>query len=202
MPRSFVACLVVACVVLPTSPVPAHAQEVVAAVPPDVRPERSVRFRGGIAGDLAFMALVNPLEGYAAPTLTGHVGVQLGDVVGLYAAPYAGLMAGIGTGPAFGTAILVDFTIADTVAIGLGPELGYFSREAGGGHHDGAQIAARVHTALYPTKTVDADGRRGLSVGTDLRVMGASVGFDLCPGCEDGGPLMVSASVYVGYEVF
>lgn len=162
-----------------------------------------VRFRGGIASELVLMTLVQPTEGYVGSGFLGHAGVQLGDVVGVYASPYVGFQAGIGGGPYFGSAILTDFTIADRVSLGLGPEFGYFHLIAGRGHHQGSHASVRVHGAVYPFAEPDGEGRRsGLVVGTDLRVMLASVGFDLCGGCEQGGPLMLSSGLFVGYETY
>lgn len=197
--RTMLVAAIAAIVAVPGS---ARAQE---TTPPadESDPGDDVRFRGGIASEMVFMALVDPTEGYVGSGLRGDLGVQLGDTVGIYGLPYVSFLSGIGGGPTLGTAIMVDFTIADTLALGIGPELAYYDRLAGKGHHEGAEVAGRLHTAVYPLSTTSADGQRtGLAIGTDLRVMLASVGFAACGDCEEGGPLMLGANVFVGYEAY
>ncbi|HEY4119715.1 MAG TPA: hypothetical protein VGM56_17730 [Byssovorax sp.] len=133
-----------------------------------------VRFRGGIAGEggmLFSTGIGGATLGVAG--IQGQAGVQITNLVGVYAVPSADLVFGDLTGLNLGGAVLVDFTIVDRVAIGGGPEVGAFVALSQKGTKDAGAAAAvyggRVHVGVYPFG--GGSGKRsGLEIGADLHL--------------------------------
>jgi hypothetical protein len=144
-----------------TVPTASSAQETPQAPrAPEAADRPSPRFRSAVLGELGPRVYVGGPDVLFDVGVQGHVGVQISDLVGLYAAPFADMVVGGAYGPNVGTAIVVDFTIADTVALGLGPEMSAIIFLGGDADQasSGAAVGGRIHAAWYPVKTVARTG--------------------------------------------
>lgn len=149
--------------------------------------EDGPRFRGGIA--LEGGGIFVSGYGIGLGGVEGRLGVQINNLIGVYAQPainfgggkYGGV-TGI-TGSAGGTAV-VDFTFLNQIFVGAG----------GGGAIIGSLPGGQLHIRAggYPVFTHGANGirRKGLMIGLDLRVWFVS------------GGTLVSPMLGVGYEAF
>jgi hypothetical protein len=134
------------------------------------------RFRGGVSlGAGGFFA-----NGYGVGTVQvdGRLGVQINNLIGIYAQPYlgggggsvgGGASGGFGT---FGVDAVIDFTLADRFFLGAGGGAGVviIPGAAGDGGAGGAeQLLFRV--GFYPIvwRRVRRARRGGLMLGIDLR---------------------------------
>jgi hypothetical protein len=124
------------------------------------------RFRGGVSligGGLFVDGLGVGLAG-----IDGRIGVQLNRLIGIYAQPYLTLGAGksygglqtfVGTG---GADAVIDFTLADTLFLGVGGGAGILQNVAA------EDILFRI--GAYPLYRRGRGGRRrGLMIGIDVR---------------------------------
>jgi hypothetical protein len=147
-------------------------------------PEDAARFRGGVSLNGGVFALPSIYEvggkkgvnmGAIGPS--GHLGVQINDLVGVYAVPGFDLMFGKGFGADVYLSVLVDFTFADRFTVGVGPDVGDFgiislspdlAAAIGGGGFGG-----RIHLAAYPYvgRSDTSARRRAFSIGLDTRIL-------------------------------
>jgi hypothetical protein len=171
-----------------------HARAASAQEPPPPAPAPApapavdpLRFRGGISFSGGGMFV----SGYALGMfgIDGRVGVQINDLVGVYAQPYISLGGGRvpGTsGLAFntGATLNADFTFIDHVFVGAGGGGGLVGSVGGGQIH--------VRAGGYPVMRYGKDGvrRRGFMIGADLSVHFAA------------GLVLVQPMVGIGYEAF
>jgi hypothetical protein len=126
-----------------------------------------VRFRGGISlgGGGAFVAGWN----LGMVGVDGRLGVQINNLIGVYAQPYFQLGTGsrnnlTGFTGFAGGSVMVDFTLFDRFFLGAG----------GGGAILNNPAAGELHFRLggYPVMGRGLNGirRKGLMLGVDLRV--------------------------------
>lgn len=150
-------------------------------------PRDGVRFRGGVA--LAGGGLFIAGYGLGLGGVDGRLGVQINNMIGVYAQPYITFGGGkiAGTPGVTGTAgsnVLVDFTFKDQIFVGAG----------GGGGLIGGLTAGQAHLRLggYPVVERGLNGirRKGLMLGLDLGLHFGS-GFTL-----------LQPMLSVGYEAF
>lgn len=168
-----------------------------------LEPDDGARFRGGIMGELGPGVFTN--EGHVVMTsgLQGHVGVQLSDTFGLYWGPrfqvLAGAMGGVYTGGPF----VLDVTLGDVFAIGLGPELGaYIEVVDGEGTISSPQVGGLVHLAVYPERE-GGTRRSGVVIGADLGIRATGQAYAACVGCgPEGPPLLLAPTFFIGHEVY
>lgn len=150
--------------------------------------EDSPRFRGGIAleGGGWFVS------GYSAGLVgvEGRLGVQLNNMIGIYAQPEfslgAGKVAGVaGITGTLGSSAVVDFTFLDQIFVGAGGGGGYIGNAPGGMLH--------IRAGGYPVFAHGAHGgrRKGLMVGLDFRTYFIR-----------GFGAVLSPMLGIGYEAF
>jgi hypothetical protein len=149
------------------------------------------RFRGGI--DFTGGALL--VSGFTAGLvgIDGRLGVQLNNLVGIYAQPH--LVFGDGTYAAttgvtgvFGVSAIVDFTF-DRLFIGGGGGFAYI------GSAPYASPEGEVRVGFYPIVSHGRGGRRrGLMLGVDLHIIYV----------PDGGNALglLEPMFQIGYEAF
>lgn len=143
-----------------------------------------VRFRGGISGGGGAL-IFDPFGTLGIGGLDGRLGVQINDLIGVYAQPQLGVYGGGGgIGGLFGTSALIDFTFIDQIFVGAG----------GGFAILNAPVAGEIHIRAggYPVIGFGDDGivRQGLMLGMDLRIFFVS------------GIVAVSPMASIGYEAF
>jgi hypothetical protein len=126
-----------------------------------------VRFRGGIAaaGGAEFASNIT----FGMGGVEARLGVQINDLIGVYAQPYlafgSGTVSGITgfTGTA-GTSALVDITLFDHLFVAAGGGYGVLNNPAGPELHfrlGGYPLVGRGNNGIT---------RKGLMVGADLRL--------------------------------
>jgi len=142
----------------------------------------------------------------------GNLGVQVNDLIGIYAAPSLDIIFGDLGGVNLGTAVLVDFTFDDTIQIGVGPDIGAFA--AIGGDSSGIAAAGgqlyggRLHFAAFPLVGDGANGirRKGLALGLDVRFLVGEVGFAALSSSGTASAtatdFILSPMAFIGYEAF
>jgi hypothetical protein len=156
------------------------------------------RFRGGVSiGGGGFFA-----NGYGVGTaqVDGRLGVQINNLIGVYAQPYlgggggsvgGGVSGGFGT---FGVDAVIDFTLADRFFLGAGGGAGVVVIPTGPNTDGGAGAAEQLlfRVGFYPI--VWRRGRRarrgGLMLGADIRPFFIS------------GTALVQATANIGIEAF
>jgi hypothetical protein len=141
-----------------------------------------VRFRGG-AG-LEGGVLIVP-DATSLPTVgaQGQIGVQLNDLLGIYAVPSLGAVFGEVGGLNVAAALLVDFTFGDIVSVGLGPDVGAFAAigvsSTNASAAGGELYGGRLHFAVYPVlgEGENPIRRKALAIGVDLRLLSGAAGI-------------------------
>src|SRR5262245_18437068 len=84
------------------------------------------RFRGGVA--LEGGAIIVPdVATVGTVGAQGQIGVQINNLVGVYAVPAMGAVVGEVGGIYVGSALIVDFTFNDMFTVGAGPDVGAFA---------------------------------------------------------------------------
>ena len=160
-----------------------------------------VRFRGGIAAEGGMFWVVDtnriPLIG-----LQGHVGVQINNRVGIYAAPSFDYFVGNLKGINPSAAVLVDYTFGRFTA-GIGPHVEYFSASSpfsgtGGG------VGARIHLAGYPVLNLGEDHirRNALVIGIDIKIMIWNMTLTAGERTDSFGGSVVEPMLTIGYQAF
>lgn len=157
----------------------ANAQQVVVVAP---APRRAVvveeggpvvdgpRFRGGISLDGGGIFVSG--YGLGLVGLSGRIGVQINDLIGVYGMPYfslgggtvsaGGVSASAFTGTAGGDGA-VDFTLANRFFLGAGGGFGVV------GSVSGPELLFRVGAYPLMGRRFRGPGRRGLMVGVNVR---------------------------------
>jgi hypothetical protein len=156
-----------------------------------------VRFRGGVTGGVGpqfLRASGYSLTGFLG-AVDGHLGVQIRNLVGIYAVPHIAFGSWFGIGGPFGGftgnvagTVVVDFTIKDRFFAGVG---------AGGGIIN-APPGAIVHVRVggYPVfrRGLLSPRRKALSVAADLRTYFLSDATGTIP--------VINLFLGLGYEAF
>ncbi len=146
-----------------------------------------VRFRGGISGGGGGMFL----NGYSLGLggVDGRLGVQINDLIGVYAQPQLAIYGGsvgaaTGIGGIVGGSAVVDFTFLDQIFVGIGGGGALLNNPAAGELH--------IRAGGYPVMGFGEDNirRKGLMIGADLRVFFVS------------SVVLISPTVNIGYEAF
>jgi hypothetical protein len=156
----------VASVIVSLSCLSAFAQDEVA--PPSAT-QSGARFRGGISGAGGF----ETVAGVAGPMfgLDGRLGVQLNDLIAIYAQPHLsfGTLAGLMTGT-FSATALVDLTLADRFFVAAGAGYGVLNNPSG--------LVIHARAGGYPIMGRGEDGarRKGLMLGVDFRTYLTGIG--------------------------
>lgn len=167
----------------------ASAQERAQQAPVEEADEDGVRFRGGVsigAGALLVSGFTAGMGG-----VDGRIGVQINDLIGVYAQPHLSFGAGdLGSTTGFtgaaGTSVLADFTFVDQVFVAAGGGFSYL----GAVPDPGGELHFRV--GGYPVVGEGENGirRKGLMLGADMRV------YFL------GGTTILQPMGSIGYEAF
>lgn len=162
------------------------------------------RFRGGIRAQGGAMIIPDAGEALTAAGIEGHVGAQINDLVGVYWAPSIDAFFGEVGGPYLGSALMVDFTIADRFQIGGGPDVGAFLIVGDGGGAAAALYGGRIHLAGFPLVGDGEDGirRKGLTVGADVRINVGELAVASTGGAGVGSLLLITPMGFIGYEAF
>lgn len=128
------------------------------------------RFRGGIAAtagaefvpDADFTGLMMGAD--------GRLGVQINDLVGIYAAAHLSFgtaeWAGAnGTTGTFAALLMADFTFIDTIFVGAGVGYAVFNNPSG--------VAIGLRAGAYPARRVSSMRARriGLMIGLESRIV-------------------------------
>lgn len=190
--------------------------------PVDRERDDRARFRGGVSGEGG--AIIIPTETASGEASTvilgaagvqGQIGVQINNLIGIYAVPSLDILFGEAGGLGVAAAILVDFTIEDMVSIGVGPDVGAFAAfgvTIGDANTTtfagGANAGARIHLAVHPVVGIGENGirRKAFSIGLDTRLLG---GFSVAGSVGDDGETDSGATQFVfspvltiGYTAF
>lgn len=187
------------------------------AVAQEAAPERAAadedgaRFRGGVRGQGGVLIAPDPGETLPAIGVQGNLGVQVNDLVGVYAAPSMDILFGDVGGVNLAAAVLVDFTFDDTWQVGVGPDMGVFAAIGGDSNSvsgaGGALYGGRLHFAAFPLVGEGEDGirRKGLALGVDLRMLVGDVGFatvSTSGGTASASTFLLAPMAFIGYEAF
>jgi hypothetical protein len=152
-----------------------------------------VRFRGGISGGGGGLFVEGLSLGLGG--LDGRMGVQINDLIGVYAQPQLAIYGGtfsLGGGSAssvggiIGGTAVADVTFIDQIFVGAG---------GGGGMVNSSSFAGgilHIRAGGYPLMGFGEDGirRKGLMLSADLRLYFA------------GGATFISPMASIGYEAF
>ena len=186
---------------------PAATEE---AAPASDEDADDVRFRGAINAEGGLLSVAGDYTvGLAG--VNGELGVQITNLVGLYAKPHLDIVFGKVGGVAIGSAILVDFTFGDVFTVGAGPDVGVFG--AIGGNSSGVTGAGglmyggRIHLAAYPVVGDGDDGvrRKALAIGLDVRLLGGAVGtatVSTTGGSASATSFVAVPMLSIGYQAF
>jgi hypothetical protein len=164
---------------------PAKARR--AEIPEEEVDEDGVRFRGGVSGGGGGLFLENYTMGIGG--FDGRVGVQINDLIGVYAQPqvgvYGGDLGGIGgIGGLAGASVVVDFTFLDQIFVGAGGGFAILNNPLAGELH--------LRAGGYPLMGYGEDGvrRKGLMLSADVRMFFLE------------GYVLLSPTASIGYEAF
>ncbi len=169
-----------------------------------------VRFRGGIALEAGLLMPPGATLGAFGPR--GELGVQINNLVGIYAVPGFDILAGSASGVNIYGAVLVDFTLLDDrLTVGAGPDVGsFFALGSGGGGAAGGAEGVRVHVGWNAILGKGERGgrRKALTVGLDLRgLVGPSASATVSNGMltsasASNNGFVFSPMLSVGYTAF
>jgi hypothetical protein len=129
------------------------------------------------------MAIPDAEVNLGAVGVSGEIGVQINNLVGLYWVPHFDVLFGSAGGVNFVSALMVDFTfVDDLLTVGVGPDVGFFgaigvsdtSASAIGGANYGGRLRFQVHPVVGDGE--DGIRRKAFSIGLDTRLMGGPVG--------------------------
>jgi hypothetical protein len=151
------------------------------------------RFRAGVAFTVGLQGLPQHDYSVAMFGVDGRFGVQINNMIGIYALPHlsfgssGSVFSSTGT---FNALVMADFTFLDALFAGAGIGYGIFNNPGG------PMVAFRL--GGYPLKSVSEDRprRKGLMVALETRLtfIGVDNGFDYGTGYQVLGA--------VGYEAF
>jgi hypothetical protein len=149
--------------------------------------EDGVRFRGGISAGGGGLFLNSFSLGLGG--VDGRLGVQINDLIGVYAQPQLAIYGGSigpasGVGGIVGGSGVVDFTFLDQIFVGIGGGGALINNPSGGELH--------IRAGGYPVFGFGEDNirRKGLMLGLDLRLFFVS------------GAVLMSPTASIGYEAF
>jgi hypothetical protein len=164
---------------------PAKARR--AEIPEEEVDEDGVRFRGGVSGGGGGLFLENYTMGIGG--FDGRVGVQINDLIGVYAQPQVGVYGGdiggiAGIGGLAGASVVVDFTFLDQIFVGAGGGFAILNNPLAGELH--------LRAGGYPLMGYGEDGvrRKGLMLSADVRMFFLE------------GYVLLSPTASIGYEAF
>jgi hypothetical protein len=163
------------------------------------------RFRGGISGGGGLLFITSPIFSTATVMGTGGIdgrlGVQINNLIGVYAQPNFGIFGaslngssggvtvkGSFVGGFVGATALVDFTFIDRIFVGVGGG-GVLFQDVGAGE-------AVLRVGGYPVMGHGDDGvrRKGLMLSLDMRLFVAPAGqYTL---------IAPSPTINIGYEAY
>ncbi len=180
--------------------------------PPSPDADRDeARFRGGVAAEGG--ALIVPgTATMGVAGVNGQFGVQINNLVGLYAVPTFGVVFGEVGGVNLAAALMVDFTfLDDLLTVGAGLDAGVFAAigvsETSAAAAGGALYGGRLHLGVNPLVGRGDDGirRKALTIGVDVRLLGGAAGSSSASTTtvEASATTFVFApSLSVGYTAF
>lgn len=147
----------------------------------------------------------------------GQLGVQINDLVGIYAAPFFDIMFGDVGGVSIGSALMVDFTLMDNfLTVGGGAAVGAFlglGADTSGTTGTvsglaGAGMGGRIRVAVNPIVKRGLDGvrRKALTIAASMDILsgGAADGTAGTDGSASGGAssVILSPTVSIAYQAF
>jgi hypothetical protein len=183
-------------------------------VPVAPPPADGGRFRGGVA--LEGGALIVPgVLSVGVVGVQGQLGGQINNNWGVYAVPSFDVVFGAVGGVNLGFAVVVDYTLDDSLTFGVGPDLDLFGAIGGGGGTvaaaGGALYGARLHFGWNPALSHETNRarRKALTIGADLRLLGGGAGFASVTnngsgttGSAAGGTFVLLPMLTIGYNAF
>ena len=136
--------------------------------------------------------------------LQAQLGVQASNLLGVYAVPSVDLVSGrSATGVRMGGALLVDFTLAHVITVGIGPDLSGFVAVGGDEVSGGMLFGARLHLAVNPFVSITRGVRRqALVIGLDLLLGGVGGASVLTSRGAAAADLVAAPTLTIGYQAF
>ena len=138
----------------------------------------------------------------------GTMGVQINNLVGVYAVPSFDIVFGSVGGVNLGAAFMVDFTLLDdAITVGGGPDVDLFAAFGSLTVVGGALYGARLHfgwNAIVSHEESRAR-RKALTIGADVRLLGGGAGFATTTSSSasgGGGTFLLAPMLTVGYTAF
>ncbi len=173
-------------------------------------PADGARFRGGVA--LEGGALIVPgIFSVGVVGVQGQMGAQINNEFGVYAVPSFDVVFGAVGGVNLGFAIMVDYTLDDSLTFGVGPDVDAFAAFGGGGGTvtaaGGALYGARLHFGWNPALSHETNRarRKALTIGVDVRLLGGGAGFasgSSSTSSAGGGTFVLAPMLTIGYNAF
>jgi hypothetical protein len=177
-------------------------------------PKDGGRFRGGVA--LEGGALIVPgIISVGVIGVQGQIGGQINNNWGVYAVPSLDVVFGSVGGVNLGAAVMVDYTLDDTLTFGVGPDTDIFGAIGGGSGTGtavgGALYGARLHFGWNPALSHETfrARRKALTIGVDMRLLGGGAGFATVTntangttGSAGGGTFVLIPMLTIGYNAF
>ena len=186
---------------------PPPGMVLVQAAPPP--PVDHARFRGGFA--LEGGALIVPGSfSVGVAGVQGQLGAQINNNWGVYAVPSFDIVFGSVGGVNLGFAVMVDYTLDDSLTFGVGPDTDAFLAIGGGGGSvsavGGALYGARLHFGWNPALSHEGGVRRkALTIGVDVRLLGGAAAFATVTSSSSsggGGTFVLAPMLTIGYNAF
>ncbi|MEP7124695.1 MAG: hypothetical protein ABJE95_27450 [Byssovorax sp.] len=168
------------------------------------------RFRGGVALEGGAL-LVPGVFSLGAAGVQGQLGCQINNNWGVYAVPSLDIMFGSLGGLNLGAAVMVDYTLDDSLTFGVGPDTDAFVAFGGSSSSvsaaGGALYGARLHFGWNPALSHEGTkGRRkALTIGVDVRLMGGGAAFATVSSSSSsggGGTFVAFPMLTIGYNAF
>jgi hypothetical protein len=168
------------------------------------------RFRGGVA--LEGGALIVPgVFSLGMAGIQGTLGAQINNNWGVYAVPSFDIVFGHVGGVNLGFAVMVDYTLDDSLTFGVGPDTDALLAFGGGGGTVSAFAAAlygaRLHVGWNPALSheVNRPRRKALTIGLDVRLLGGGAAFATVSNSSSsagGGTFALLPMLTIGYNAF
>jgi hypothetical protein len=192
----------------PGATAPPPGMVLVQVAPPP--PADGARFRGGVA--LEGGALIVPsIFSVGVLGVQGQLGAQINNEFGVYAVPSFDIVFGSVGGVNLGFAVMVDYTLDDSLTFGVGPDVDAFAAFGGGSGSvtaaGGALYGARLHFGWNPALSHETNRarRKALTIGVDVRLLGGGAGFASASSSSasaGGGTFVLSPMLTIGYNAF
>jgi hypothetical protein len=192
----------------PAAPAPAASAPAPAAADPATPPPKrdKVRLRSGFSaygGGLIWPDVFT--LGIAG--LAGETGVQINNLIGVYAVPNFEFAFGDYYGIKVGGAVLADFTFFDHLTVGAGPDVAAFVafgyKELGA--VSSALYGGRIRLAAHPGVGHGDDGirRKAFTIGVDARFYSGTAAFAGVGGAGAAiNQFVFVPTAYLGYTGF